>query len=233
MPPREIRITDEAHRDAKVLMESTRAPLVRRTVGPDGAPIGMSALVKVPEKLHYEPLLRRFGSDEALAEALATSDPDVDLELTGRRIGPVDRVWVRADGSVLYTGRILQVVTNADGSEKERKEFVDVEATIEEGTALPWSGRLFPIDEVVHRFALTRKLQIRHVDGLTYEFLHGFAKTLMERRMLLLVGAGPGARKPLIFQKNGSPYRGFLEGRVDGTRYRLVLHLSNLELKRP
>ncbi|MFO0746396.1 MAG: hypothetical protein U1F43_12080 [Myxococcota bacterium] len=233
MPAREIRITDEAHRDAKVVMEPTRWTTTRRMVGPGDSAISMTALVKVPEKLHYEPLIARFGSDEALADALAASDPDVDLELTGRRVGPADRVWVRADGSVLYTGRVLQVVTNPDGSEKERKDFVDVEATVEDDSALPWSGRLFPVDEVVHRFALTRKLQIRHVDGLTYEFLHGFAKTLQERRTLLLVGAGPGARKPLIFQKNGSPYRGFLEGRVDETRYRLVLHLSNLELKRP
>jgi len=32
---------------------------------------------------------------------------------------------------------------------------------------------------------------------------------------------------------NGSPYRGFLEGRVDGERYILLLHLSNMELKMP
>jgi hypothetical protein len=29
------------------------------------------------------------------------------------------------------------------------------------------------------------------------------------------------------------PYRGFLEGRTRGDTYRLVLHLSNLELKAP
>lgn len=233
MPAREIRITDDAQRDAKVFIESTRRASTRRTVGPDGKPIAQDALVKVPEKLHYAPLLARFGSDEALAEALAAGDPDVDLELTGRRVGPTDRVWVRPDGSILYTGRVLLVVTAPDGSERERKDFVDVEATVDDEATLPWSGRLFPMDEVVHRFALTRKLQLRHVDGLTYEFLHGLARSLAERRALLFVGAGPGARKPLVFQRNGSPYRGFLEGRVDGTRYRLVLHLSNLELKRP
>lgn len=233
MPPREIRITDEAQRDAKVLMVATRRVSERKTVGPDLIPVGMASLVKVPEKLHYDRLLAAHGGDDGLAEALLTSDPDVDLELTGRRVGPADRVWVRADGSVLYTGRILQVVANPDGSEKERKDFVDVEATIEENVTLPWSGRLFPVDDVVKKFAFTRKLQIRHVDGLTFEFLHGFAKALQDRHAMVFVGAGAGSRKPLIFQKNGSPYRGFLEGRVDGDSYRLVLHLSNLELKRP
>ena len=48
---------------------------------------------------------------------------------------------------------------------------------------------------------------------------------------LLFVGAGPKGASPLIFTLNGTPYRGFLEGRVDGDGYRLILHCSNLELK--
>ena len=40
-------------------------------------------------------------------------------------------------------------------------------------------------------------------------------------------------RDPLVFYTNGSPFRAFLEGRVDGERYQLLLHLSNMELKRP
>lgn len=232
--PSEIRITDEAQRDAKVALTPTRRRVVRRTVGPDLSSVAMTSLVKVPEKLHYEQLLAAHGgSDEALADALVAGDPEIDLELTGRKVGPTDRVWVRPDGSIVYSGRVLQVVTNPDGSEKERKDFVDVEETVDESTPLPWSGRLFGLDEIVRRFVVARKLQLRHVDGLTYEFLHDLARTLQERRSVLFVGAGPGARRPLIFQKNGSPYRGFLEGRVDGARYRLVLHLSNMELKRP
>ena len=47
----------------------------------------------------------------------------------------------------------------------------------------------------------------------------------------MLVGAGPKSNQPLIFQRNGSAYRGFLEGRTQGDKYCLLLHLSNLELK--
>lgn len=36
-----------------------------------------------------------------------------------------------------------------------------------------------------------------------------------------------------MLQENGSPYRGFLEGRVDGERFALLMHLSHMELKRP
>ena len=34
-----------------------------------------------------------------------------------------------------------------------------------------------------------------------------------------------------MLDRNGTPYRGFLEGRVDGDKYLLLLHLTNLELK--
>ena len=76
-------------------------------------------------------------------------------------------------------------------------------------------------------------MQLRHVDGVTYDFLYAMAKELHEEGMVVLIGAGPKGKAPLIFQANGSPYRGFLDGRVDGDRYQLLIHLSNLELKVP
>ena len=52
-------------------------------------------------------------------------------------------------------------------------------------------------------------------------------------RNLLLVGAGAKSNQPLVFQRGGTPYRGFLEGRTQGEAYCLILHLSNLELRAP
>ena len=68
---------------------------------------------------------------------------------------------------------------------------------------------------------------------VTFDFLSGMARDLADKESVVLMGAGDGGKGPLIFQLNGSPYRGFLEGRVDGERYQLLLHLSNMELKRP
>ena len=96
-----------------------------------------------------------------------------------------------------------------------------------------WTGRKMPIEDVIRKFAFRRTLQLKHVDGLTYDFLFDMAKTLDSERVVLLLRAGPKGRKPLIFQANGAPYQGFLEGRVSGEKYKLLLHLSNLELKRP
>jgi len=59
------------------------------------------------------------------------------------------------------------------------------------------------------------------------------AKELDEADEVVMIGGGAKGKKPLIFQTNGTPFRGFLEGRVDGERYMLLLHLSNMELRRP
>jgi hypothetical protein len=233
--PRLISIADAKKRDAQIeLVSPTRADRVRWVSRSSGAPLRLERLIKQTETTSYEALLTKHGgSAEALSKALIEGDPEIDLEQVGRRLGNATRVWVGKDGNVLYAARVLQVVTAIDGSEKSRQDFVDVEATVgEEQAPILWSGRMMPADQVVRRFALVRKVQLRHVNGLTFDFLYEIAKSLHDERKLLVVGAGPKAQLPLIFQTNGSPFRGFLEGRVDGEKYRLVLHLSNLEIKK-
>jgi hypothetical protein len=90
-----------------------------------------------------------------------------------------------------------------------------------------------PKSEVVRKFQFKRSLQLGHVDGISFDFLYAMAKELQEDKSMVLVGAGESGKDPLIMQLNGSPYRGFLEGRVEGDKYILLLHLSNMELKLP
>jgi hypothetical protein len=101
--------------------------------------------------------------------------------------------------------------------------------------ALPlrWSGKLIPRAEAARKFVFTGKRQIRHVNGLTYDFLYAIARELEERDSLLVVGAGPKGKQPLVLRRGALPYRGFLEGRSRGPEYLLLLHFSNLELKSP
>ncbi len=233
--PRLVSIADAKKRDAQIQLDSAiKREVVKWVAADTGVPVRLERLIKATEKTTYEALSRQYeGDDEKLARALVEGDPEVDLEQIGRRLGNATRVWVGPEGQVLYAARVLMVVTTPEGAEKSRADFVDVEATVgEEQPPLLWSGRMIPAADVVRRFALVRKLQLRHVNGLTFDFLHEMAKTLHDAGKLLVLGAGPKAQLPLIFSTNGAPFRGFLEGRVDGEAYKLVLHLSNLELKR-
>jgi hypothetical protein len=83
----------------------------------------------------------------------------------------------------------------------------------------------------IKKFVFAKHYQVRHVNGLTYDFLYDMAKELDEKDSLMFVGAGEKGNEPLVITTGGTPYRAFLEGRVDGNLYCLILHLTNLELK--
>jgi len=230
-----IPLCDDRKRYATVIGIAPRRGSNTNLRTADGRQPRAARLIKSTEDSCLEALLKQHdGNLDAISEALVTGDPELPLEQLGRHLPQAARVYLKNDGSVLYAARMLRVVTDSAGHEVSREDFVDVEATVaEEGGPLPWTGRLMPIGDAVRRFAMVRKLQLRHVNGLTYDFLYDIAKTLTEAGKMLVMGSGSKGRNPLIFSKNGSPYRGFLEGRIDGESFRLVLHLSNLELKAP
>jgi len=125
----------------------------------------------------------------------------------------------------------MEIVYTPEGDVKSTEDFKDQEPTVIEDVALPWTGKLMPISAVFKKFVLLRKLQISHLDGLTFDFLYDIAKLLQDKKSMVYLGGGPAGKDPLIFQRNGTPLRGFIEGRVKEGSYLLVLHLSNLELK--
>ncbi len=227
-----IPLMDAKKRDAHVAAEWAKKPPALKMVGPSGTPARLERLIRTTDATAYDALLRAHGDDEGVARALVAGDPEIDLHLVGRRLGDAARVYLRPDGAVLSVARVLRVVRGPDGAERSREDFLDVEATLsEESAPMVWTGKLVPIAEAIRKFAFTKQLQLRHVSGLTFQFLYDIAKELHAAKKMVFVGTGPKGQGPLIFTTNGAPYRGFLEGRVDGDAYRLVLHLSNLELK--
>ena len=92
------------------------------------------------------------------------------------------------------------------------------------------TGKLIPIFVVLTKFVLLKKIQIRHSSSKAFDFLYDTAKLLQDKKSMVYVGGGPAGKHPLIFK--GTKFRGFLEGRVKEKSYSLVLHLSNLELKK-
>ena len=90
-----------------------------------------------------------------------------------------------------------------------------------------------PKEKVFNRFVFQLKQQIHHINGLTYDFLFEMAKELEAKKAVMLLGAGAKSNEPLILRRGAQAYRGFLEGRTEGDKYCLILHLSNMELKIP
>ncbi len=230
---REIHLTNDKKRNAQVGFEPVSVEQHVVFQAPDGHPAKNVRLIKATMLQSTEALLAQHGGDaNALGKALIEGDPEIDMEHAGRQLGGADRVYLSPEGSVVHCARAEEIVYGPDGAERERRPPLITEANIAvEQSALPWTGKLFPRREVLRKFVLGRKVQLVHVNGLTYDFLFDIAKTLHGKDSMLLMGGGPRGNLPLVFQRGGGSYRGFLEGRVDGDKYCLMLHLSNLELK--
>jgi len=228
---RKMRLADHRGRDAIVVLVPRQG---QRKVTPrdtDGRPIRFTRLVKATERTHWKAIRNRFADKDDIAQALIHGDPEINMEATGRETGPCDRVYVDGDGKPLYSAAMVEVVCDAEGRELERREVQETPATLQPDTAPPWSGRLIPTTQAARRYAFTRAYQVRHTNGLEFDFLLGLAAYLESKNALALVGSGSEGRGPLILERNDTPMKGFLEGRTQGETYLLVLHLASFELK--
>lgn len=190
-------------------------------------------MLKAPVDLGVETLRQKYGELSDIGTALVDGDPEIDLETTGRYLRDTSRVYVDADRRIVHKVRFFEIIRNPDRTERARRPRNILPTNITGETPLRWSGVFIKKDEACRKFLFASKVQLHHINGLTYDFLYGMAKELEEKDSLMLLGAGPKSNQPLILRRGGSPYRGFLEGRTDGDKYCLILHFSNLELKAP
>ena len=229
----EINLTNSKKRDAKVNWHSLTSPLVVRWVDGKGRQATNRRILKGTMDRDIDALVNEFGGLDEVGQALIDGDPEIDLETYGTFLEDTARVYTDPDKQIVHKVVHWEIVRAPDGSEKERRPRQVTEANTATDIPLTWSGKLLPRDQVYNRFVFSNKLQITHHNGLTYDFLYGMAKELQEADSLLLVAAGEKGNEPLVFRNGGRPYRGFLEGRIDGENYALILHLSDMELKRP
>ena len=103
-------------------------------------------------------------------------------------------VFVDGKREPLYATKIVEVVYRPDGSEKERRDPKSYPSNLLEPRH--WSGKYVPPATAARRFAFTRKYSVRHVDPLSFDFLHGIASHLEEENALLVVGSGPKGTGP-------------------------------------
>jgi hypothetical protein len=227
-----IRITNSAQQDTTIGMLGTKSIPAPSLGLPDGAEVQFRRFLSTTNSGTDEELTAEHGDEYGLS--LVAGDPEVDIEQVGRFIGATDTVFLSAQGEILHASpSVVEVVSAPDGSEKERRVPQDIPANVTGESIVRWTGKKVPLGVAIRRFAFKRTVALRHTDGLTHGYLHAIAKELSEENVMVLMGGGEDGKEPLVLQANGTPYRAFLEGRVDGERYKLLLHLSNLELKRP
>jgi hypothetical protein len=226
-----INISNEKGRDAVVGSLSVLKAVKVRWLDDQGRQIQSGRVMKGHQAHELTALEAAAGGREKIAQTLIDGDPEVDMENFGAMLKEASRVFVNPEGKIVRKVRQFEVIRNPDGSERERRPRKVAQPNSDTEIPLKWTGKLMKKKEVYNKFVFAKKRQIVHVNGLTYDFLYGMAKELEKSDSLMVIGAGAKGNQPLVLTRGGQPYRGFLEGRTQGEKYCLILHLSNMELK--
>ncbi|MGI8812727.1 MAG: hypothetical protein ACR2IH_09415 [Pyrinomonadaceae bacterium] len=227
-----INISNSKNRDAVVAMESLTPKRVVRFVDPNGRSVVTKKLLKTDVSHDLPTLLKKRKKLEKIADDLVKSDPEIDLDSFGMFLTDTSRVYVTEKG-IVHLIEEFEVVQNPDGTVRDRRPRVKEPQNINTDVPIKWTGKFIKKQDAVSRFVFTGMKQLVHVNGLTFDFLFDMAKTLQKKDSMLLLRGGDKGNKPLVMNRGGRAYNAFLEGRVKGDSYCLILHLSNMELKRP
>jgi hypothetical protein len=226
---RAINITNDKKRDARIGFAPHAKTSTIKMVLPDGRERRNVQFVKTT--VDIDRLLRQYKDLDAAGRALAEGDPEIDREQCGRFIGGTRKLYLGSKGEIAYRVNMVQITHDANGSEKERRELTKLAANTATEIPLLWTGREYSREEALRKFVFTRNYQLRHTSGLSYDFLFDMAKQLHTRSTMVFIGGGKKGNEPVVLSLGGTPYRGFLEGRIDGDKYCLILHLTNIELR--
>jgi hypothetical protein len=226
-----LNLANSKGRDAMVGSQSVLKAIKVRWLDEQGRQIDSVRLRKSDLAHDLGALETTAGGRDKIAQSLIEGDPEIDLEAFGSIMKETSRVFIDVEGKIVHRVQQFEVIRNPDGTERERRPKKVAQPNAGTETPLKWTGKLMKKKEIYNKFVFAGKRQIVHVNGLTYDFLFGMAKELEDSQSLMLLGAGPKGNQPLVLQRGGQQYRGFLEGRTQGDKYCLILHLSNMELK--
>ena len=229
----EINISNSSQRDAVVSMESVAVPLRVRWVDVQSRQASNVRILKSTLEHDTVALTKQFGDLDSVSQGIIDGDPEINFEMTGIKMQGTSRVFVDKDQQLVHRVQQFEIVRDPDGTEKERRPKQVQPQNVSNELPLKWTGKFLDRSDVIRKYIFASKMQLTHINGLTYDFLFAMAKDLEDRDAMMLLGAGPNSNQPLILRRGSVPYRGFLEGRTRGDRYVLLLHLSNMEMKRP
>jgi len=231
---RYIKIEDENKRDAEITFKSiAQKNSVYLALENGEKPINKK-VIKSSKEFTLENLIGKVEPSEEdfnnFSNKLLNEDSEVDFELFGKFIDNTDRIYVDKKLNPVYSINLIEKVFDTEGNLKEERKPVYLNSNISGENTLRWTGKYIPKNKLYNKIVLSSKYQIKHINGLTFDFLYKISKKLQEKNSFMVLGGGKG-NEPLVFNDGGKPYRGFLEGKIQNDSYCLILHLSNQEYK--
>ncbi len=231
---RYIKIEDSKKRDAEITFKSINSGSSINLALETGEKPITKKVLKSSKDHSLESLIGKESPSQEeynkFSERLLEKDTEIDFELFGMFINKTDRIYTNKNNEPVFNIKVVQKINDPNGNLIKEQKPIYLQSNINEENIVKWTGKFIPKVKLYNKVILSSKYQIKHVNGLTFDFLFNIAKLLHEKESFMIMGGGKGD-EPLVFNDGGKPYRSFLEGRIKDKSYCLILHLSNQELK--
>jgi len=216
--------------DTVLELVPTHRPQKRFHITPQGEKANYQRMIKFDSTLSDTHLLQ----EEDLGEKIKKADVDIDIELAGKKVHHTSRITVTEDLEPVYDYSIYDMLTLPDGTVKERPHMETI-GNINISIPVRITDELEDPKDLMLEYVFRKSYYITHYDGVTYKFLYEIAEYLHQTKKFARVDTfNPETKKrePLILTDGGRKFpRAYLSGTVKGKKYRLVLFLSDQELK--
>ena len=229
---RKIRLSNSKQRDTELGFVAKPSKKTIKTVLKNGNDKIVTSILRSTMDTNLDSLVEKYGDN--ISDALINGDPEIDIEKVGMKLKKLNRIYVDKENKLVFRIKEIEITKNPKGEEIKRaplKENYKLSNINTEDYPIKWTGKFIPKKVAVKMFVFSKHYQIHHVDGLSFDFLYNMATELEKKRSLMFVGAGKKGKEGIIITGGGTPYKGFLEGRIKGDTYLLILHLTNLEIK--
>lgn len=231
---RYIKIEDSNKIDAEITFKSIRRGNEIYMALENGEKPINKRIIKLSKETSVDFLIgKEHPTDDDYSEfsdRLIKKDDEIDFNLFGKYIDKVDKIYTNKNLDPVYNVNISEQILDTKGELVEEKDKVFSKSNINGESIVKWTGKYIPKKKLYNKVVLSSKYQIKHINGLTFDFLFKIAKDLHEKDSFMMLGGGKG-NEPLVLNDGGRPYRAFLEGKIKDQSYVLIIHLSNQEYK--
>jgi hypothetical protein len=198
-------------------------------------------------KLAVVPMNNKFTeklkNDQDLYQEFLDEDNEIDLELTGKKVGRTSRLLFSETGKLCYKFKEYEIKKDRQGrivpceicGELYCQHRIKKQTTtnIDDDDKPIVYVRPMTMDkiEAIKMWSFDKSYQIRHVDGLTYKFCYELATKLHESgKMVLMAPIEDNKPQKIVIRNGGIPFYGWLEGRIKDDKYALILHRTTLRI---
>ena len=113
------------------------------------------------------------------SEKLIKEDKEIDFELFGKFIDKTDRIYTDKNLNPVYNVELTEKVFDTNGNLKEERVPNYLYSNISGENILKWTGKYIPKHKLYNKVVFSSKYQIKHINGLTFDFCTIYQSHLM------------------------------------------------------